>query len=962
MPDTRDPAPPPPNPGPLNPGPPGPAGGDAGPPAPPFRIPRGAWVLAGFALLFPVIVWQVSQVRLSNDVESWLPDHDPSALRYAWYSAHFPEADSVLVSWDDATPDDPRLALFADALRGREDAEGVPRGGSRLFDAVLTPADLAARIAERGVEPAEAVQRLAGLLVSRGPLWVELTDAGRGDPAAAEERIAAAVRVAAGVEPTLTGPIEPPELLAGSADGDPGDRYAGDRYAAGGAADGDPEPEPFVFPPRPAHDLTVRWRGMYADADTRAAGRNAVLGVTDGAGRPLVAAARYAPGGGATAAVTLSEAGGADRRAAIAALVAAADDAGVPRESLHLGGRSVAGSELNDALKRAAWNRDAPVWRFWERSPLLSSFLVSVGLAFWLLGGVRTTLAVLAATAYAVLATVALVPLTGGDMNMVLVVMPTLLMVLGMSAAVHLVNYYRKALAEGPADTATARAVRTAWSPTALAAGTTAVGMASLAVSPLAPVGDFGVYSAVGCGVLLAVVMLGLPGLLDLIRDPGRVGAGGGSPEAWRNLGRWLAERHRPITVAAAVVFLVSVAGLRWFRTETKVIRYFPPTAKVVRDYDWIEDRVSGIVPVACVVRFDAETTDRMPFSERAEVVREITAAMRANPEVSGALSLADFLPENPPPPEDAGTLAKIRYNRTAYETERRVRGSAVADSLLTTARAVPGAAAAGVDADFAEPGDELWRITAQANLMGEANFIALTDDLDEAAGSVLRFHPGARHVVTGLVPLFLRTQQAVLEGLIESFGLAFLLIALAMSVLLRGPAAGLLAMAPNVMPVGVVFGLVSWARVPVDIGTMMSASVALGIAVDGTLHLVALFRHAPPELDQNGATAWALSRCGPALWQTSLIVGCGLMMLAPAELLMTSRFGWLMACLVFAALVADVILLPAMLGGLLGRLIREPRRRRGAGGAEPREELPPAEPAVRAPHVAVHRTRVAPD
>ena len=751
--------------------------------------------------------------------------------------------------------------------------------------------------------------------------------------------------------------METAELLADETDGFAED---GPSFEPTFADAGDGAEDPFLFPAPPAHDLTLRWREMHGDAALKETVRNAVLGATDDAGRPLVAAATYAPGGGATVAVTLSEAGGADRRGAVARLKAAAESAGVSAESLHLGGRSVAGSELNEALKRAIWNRTVPAWRFWQRSPLLSSVAVSVALAFWLLGGVRTTLAVLGATAYAVLATLALVPLTGGSMNMVLVVMPSLLLVLGMSAAIHLVNYYRKALVEGRADTATTRAVRTAWSPTALAAGTTAVGMASLAVSPLAPVRDFGIYSAIGCGVLLAVVMLGLPSLLDLIRDPGKAGAGGGSPAVWERIGTWLAERHRVIGVAAAVVFFASAAGLTRFRTETKVIRYFPPTAKVVHDYDWIEDRVSGIVPVAAVVRFDADAVGTLSFSERAEIVREITAAMRANPEVSGALSLADFLPVNPPPPEDAGTLAKIRYNRVAFEAEEQVRGTAVAESLLTTAKELPGDAAAGVDADFAAPGEELWRITAQANLMGDANFVALTDELDAAAAGVLRFHPGAKHVVTGLVPLFLRTQQAVLEGLIKSFGLAFLLIGLTMSVLLRGPAAGLIAMVPNVLPVGVVFGLVSWARVPVDIGTMMSASVALGIAVDGTLHLVAAFRHAPPELGQNEAVGYALSRCGPALWQTSLIVGCGLLMLAPAELLMTSRFGWLMACLVFAALAADVVLLPAMLGGLLGRLIRKPRRS-SASRSEDAEDsdaaAPLAEPALRGPHVAVRRT-----
>lgn len=215
-----------------------------------------------------------------------------------------------------------------------------------------------------------------------------------------------------------------------------------------------------------------------------------------------------------------------------------------------------------------------------------------------------------------------------------------------------------------------------------------------------------------------------------------------------------------------------------------------------------------------------------------------------------------------------------------------------------------------------------------------------LTDDL-AATADVLKDEPAAAYAVTGLVPLFLRTQEAVLEGLIESFALAFAVIAVVMSVVLGSVRAGLTAMLPNILPVTAVFGLVSWCAVPVDIGTMISASVALGIAVDGTLHLVAAFRHAPPNLGREDAAAYALNECGPALWQTSLIVGLGLLMLAPAELLLVSRFGWLMSALIAAALIADVVLLPALLAGPMGSLIR---RRPAAEASSPDEPTAPAE------------------
>ena len=138
--------------------------------------------------------------------------------------------------------------------------------------------------------------------------------------------------------------------------------------------------------------------------------------------------------------------------------------------------------------------------------------------------------------------------------------------------------------------------------------------------------------------------------------------------------------------------------------------------------------------------------------------------------------------------------------------------------------------------------------------------------------------------------------------------------------------------MLPNLMPVVLVFGLLSWMRLKVDIGTMITASVALGIAVDGTLHLLTWFQ----ELVRRGmpverAVGKALEHCGPAMWQTSAAVGLGMLALLPADLLLVSRFGWIMAALIFAALGADVIFLPALLGGLLGRLIQRATCRHAA-------------------------------
>ncbi|HQZ65120.1 MAG TPA: MMPL family transporter, partial [Planctomycetaceae bacterium] len=106
--------------------------------------------------------------------------------------------------------------------------------------------------------------------------------------------------------------------------------------------------------------------------------------------------------------------------------------------------------------------------------------------------------------------------------------------------------------------------------------------------------------------------------------------------------------------------------------------------------------------------------------------------------------------------------------------------------------------------------------------------------------------------------------------------------------------------------------------------------SVALGLAVDGTLHLITWFRQLIRQgMSRQEAVAKSLEHCAPALWQTSAAIGIGMMALYPVELLLISRFGWIMAGMIFAALWGDVILLPALLAGPLGMAIEAVEKQR---------------------------------
>lgn len=185
----------------------------------------------------------------------------------------------------------------------------------------------------------------------------------------------------------------------------------------------------------------------------------------------------------------------------------------------------------------------------------------------------------------------------------------------------------------------------------------------------------------------------------------------------------------------------------------------------------------------------------------------------------------------------------------------------------------------------------------------------------------------------TGIVPIVYKAQRSLLTSLIESILLAFVMIAVVMMILLRpwgsrwragnlfNFRAGMIAMIPNVFPIVVIFGLMGHLGREVDIGSMMTASVAMGVAVDDTIHFLNWFRQGVARgMTRLEAIALSYKRVATAMTQTTLIGGFGLSAFAFSTFMPTQRFGILMLFLLAAALIGDLILLPALLASPLGK------------------------------------------
>jgi hypothetical protein len=224
----------------------------------------------------------------------------------------------------------------------------------------------------------------------------------------------------------------------------------------------------------------------------------------------------------------------------------------------------------------------------------------------------------------------------------------------------------------------------------------------------------------------------------------------------------------------------------------------------------------------------------------------------------------------------------------------------------------------------------QLWRITVRANAIGDLDYGRFADTLRERITPLLQEND-VHATYTGIIPLIYKAQRQLLQDLVRSFLAAFAVIAVVLMFVLRSPTAAFLAMVPNLFPAVTVFGGMQWINIPVQIGSVMTASAALGIAVDDTVHFLTWFRRGSDAgMSRSAALLDAFQRCAGAMAHTTLICSTGLLVFAVSSFVPILHFAWLMVLLLLSALVGDLVLLPAILAGPLGRCFEGSKDRGG--------------------------------
>ncbi|MBI1310723.1 MMPL family transporter [bacterium] len=637
------------------------------------------------------------------------------------------------------------------------------------------------------------------------------------------------------------------------------------------------------------------------------------------------------PDGEATCAIVTFTADGLAQREVLVKYLrgALSKYCGVPAGEWHLAGPIIDGLSV-DLAGRSALDQFA-----------LPSALTVLFVCVLCLWRVVPALVVFGLSVFCQGATLALVHYCGDTMSALLIVMPPLIQVLAVAAGIHLTNYCFDAEHAGFARGADAavEAVRLGWLPTILSAATTAIGLASLLVSQMQPIRQFGGYAAAGVLMTSGLVLTFIPASYALLASRSQVLSQKNSAAArshdrtgWDRLAGVLQRTHLAVAILTLCGMGLLAAGLPKLQTSVRIETLFSPQSRILSDYRWLETHIGPLVPIEVVLCFDPDC--RLSFLERVQLTARVERELRTIPDLGATMSAVTAVPDQFELPQFAaqqmaGSSSVIDILRTRID--QRLSSGASPAVLLEQAlrqRRSGSRFMASRPAQHWPDGpaeDDLWRITAYASALDNVDYGALLDYVEQHVTPLLNDNQGETLAgvsaeYAGIMPLVQSIQQQLFADLFRSFLGALILITVVMTLVQAGVLPGLVSMVSNVFPIVLLFGLLGWSGVAMDIGTVMTASVALGIAVDDTLHFLSFFRRGlDADRSRVDAVRFAYQHCGRAMIQTSLICGLGLLPFAASSFAPTARFAWMMAALLGSALMGDLIVLPSLLLSPLG-------------------------------------------
>lgn len=433
-----------------------------------------------------------------------------------------------------------------------------------------------------------------------------------------------------------------------------------------------------------------------------------------------------------------------------------------------------------------------------------------------------------------------------------------------------------------------------------LSALTTSIGFVSIAPVNVVAIKQMGILLSIGIIILFLVVCFFTPSMLIYIYPKARHHlASFNTPRYCRYDGVPLfCFRHRvSIFIITALLSIMSVYGFSKLVVETDVNQLFRSSSSFRRAVDMVAEIFKGTTPINIII----EAQERYDLSDPAilESMEKLQAILDKQPVVAKSISVVDYLKL---------MNRTFHKNNLAYNIIPNSK-----DKIEQYLRLYSLEDTSGSLNHFIDKGRKTANISLRSSLTNTADILKFKQFIEDECARVLPANISWK--VTSFSILMATVAQKLSHGIIYGFTQAVLVIFLLMALLSRSVKVGLAAMVPNITPLVFVLGFMGFAHIDFNVGTSIVVCIAIGIAVDDTIHFLArYFQELRKTDDQQKAIVDTFRHERGPITLIGVSVILGFVVLTFSQFVPMALFGALTALALFVGIICELIILPALL------------------------------------------------
>ncbi|MBT4974067.1 MAG: MMPL family transporter [Gammaproteobacteria bacterium] len=363
-------------------------------------------------------------------------------------------------------------------------------------------------------------------------------------------------------------------------------------------------------------------------------------------------------------------------------------------------------------------------------------------------------------------------------------------------------------------------------------------------------------------------------------------------------------ERFRySIAIIFVSVFIICLYGATQVKIDSNLVELYSDDVPIGQAYEIVDEHMMGTGNMEIVV--DTAISDGIMDPDVLNAMNRLQNTIEENYSefIIRTNSLADLVIDTHAIMQDSEDYRNIPDSQIA-----------VSQLLYLFNSSNPEERRALVSDDYSKSHISVQLKNAGSNEYKEF-FKDIQRDINKEFNGLIDRYPNIKVQITGSFALMMRLADDISNNQFKSLAIAAVVISLLLMITLGSFQAGIMSIIPNLIPASLAFGLMGLLGVPLDTDTLMIAPLIIGIAVDDTIHFISHYRMS---LAQNHNMKLALvetiKEVGQAVTFTTLILGCGFLMLTFSDYLGLAKIGTFGSLAIFVALLCDLLFFPALI------------------------------------------------